>query len=142
MVTPSMVPGILAVMTCTTTTTTKTLLWADSARPEVSPSLQSSSKKSTCPQRIESQAISDQLSAIRHHCKITQTQLPSSDVNLNYSVLGGFLLSLSPLSNVLLGWRDAGGLGAADVYVWILSSLIRVPTDSILAAPTTSSVVY
>jgi len=29
--------------------------------------------------------------------------------------LVGFLLSLSPLSNVLLGWRGAGGLGAAEV---------------------------
>jgi len=31
------------------------------------------------------------------------------------SALVGFLLSLSPLSNVLLGWRGAGGLGAAEV---------------------------
>jgi len=29
--------------------------------------------------------------------------------------LVGFLLSLTPLSNVLLGWRGAGGLGAAEV---------------------------
>lgn len=28
--------------------------------------------------------------------------------------LGGFLLSLTPLSNVLMGWRGAGGLGAAE----------------------------
>ncbi|KAK5202526.1 hypothetical protein LTR41_011728 [Exophiala xenobiotica] len=28
--------------------------------------------------------------------------------------LGGFLLSLSPLCNVLLGWRGSGGLGAAE----------------------------
>ena len=52
-----------------------------------------------------------------------QLQLPSSNINLNYSALGGFLLSLTPLSNVLLGWRGAGGLSVADVYVWILSSL-------------------
>ncbi|KAJ9493684.1 hypothetical protein H2202_010846 [Exophiala xenobiotica] len=32
--------------------------------------------------------------------------------------LGGFLLSLSPLSNVLLGWRGSGGLGAAEVGVY------------------------
>ena len=31
------------------------------------------------------------------------------------SALVGFLLSLTPLSNVLLGWRGAGGLGAAEV---------------------------
>jgi len=33
------------------------------------------------------------------------------------SALVGFLLSLTPLSNVLLGWRGAGGNGAAEVYV-------------------------
>jgi len=30
----------------------------------------------------------------------------------------GFLLSLTPLSNVLLGWRGAGGLGAAETGVY------------------------
>jgi len=30
------------------------------------------------------------------------------------SAIAGFLLSLTPLSNVLLGWRGAGGLGAAE----------------------------
>ena len=29
--------------------------------------------------------------------------------------LVGFLLSLTPLSNILMGWRGAGGLGAAEV---------------------------
>lgn len=29
--------------------------------------------------------------------------------------LGGFLLSLSPLSNVFMGWQGAGGLGAAEI---------------------------
>jgi len=32
--------------------------------------------------------------------------------------LVGFLLSLTPLSNVLLGWRGSGGLGAAEVGVY------------------------
>ncbi|KAK5255320.1 hypothetical protein LTR40_010865, partial [Exophiala xenobiotica] len=32
--------------------------------------------------------------------------------------LCGFLLSLTPLSNILLGWRGAGGLGAAEVGVY------------------------
>ncbi|EXJ77981.1 hypothetical protein A1O3_09140 [Capronia epimyces CBS 606.96] len=32
--------------------------------------------------------------------------------------LVGFLLSLTPLSNVLLGWRGAGGLGAAEVGIY------------------------
>lgn len=31
------------------------------------------------------------------------------------SALGGFLLSLTPLSNVLMGWQGSGGLGAAEV---------------------------
>jgi len=30
----------------------------------------------------------------------------------------GFLLSLTPLSNILLGWRGSGGLGAAEVGVY------------------------
>jgi len=32
--------------------------------------------------------------------------------------LVGFLLSLSPLSNVLLGWKGSGGLGAAETGVY------------------------
>lgn len=32
--------------------------------------------------------------------------------------LAGFLLSLTPLSNVLMGWRGSGGLGAAEVGVY------------------------
>lgn len=32
--------------------------------------------------------------------------------------LSGFLLSLTPLSNVLMGWQGAGGLGAAEVGVY------------------------
>jgi hypothetical protein len=34
-----------------------------------------------------------------------------------YSAIAGLLLSLTPLSNALLGWRGAGGLGAAQMYV-------------------------
>jgi len=30
----------------------------------------------------------------------------------------GFLISLTPLSNILLGWRGSGGLGAAEVGVY------------------------
>jgi hypothetical protein len=30
------------------------------------------------------------------------------------SAIVGFLISLTPLSNVLLGWRGSGGLGAAE----------------------------
>jgi len=32
--------------------------------------------------------------------------------------LAGFLLSLTPLSNVLMGWQNAGGLGAAETGVY------------------------
>jgi len=32
--------------------------------------------------------------------------------------LVGFLLSLTPLSNILMGWRGSGGLGAAEVGVY------------------------
>jgi hypothetical protein len=35
----------------------------------------------------------------------------------NFRALAGFLLALTPLSNVMLGWRGSGGLGAAEVYV-------------------------
>lgn len=38
----------------------------------------------------------------------------------NYSGLGGFLLSLSPLSCFLMNWRGtATGLGAADISVYL-----------------------
>jgi len=33
--------------------------------------------------------------------------------------LSGFLLSLSPLSCILMGWRGAGGLGASNVGVYV-----------------------
>ncbi|KAH7129761.1 GPR1/FUN34/yaaH family-domain-containing protein [Dactylonectria estremocensis] len=33
--------------------------------------------------------------------------------------LGGFLLSLTPISCILLGWQGAGGLGASDVGAYI-----------------------
>ncbi|KAL9112027.1 MAG: hypothetical protein Q9227_003647 [Pyrenula ochraceoflavens] len=36
----------------------------------------------------------------------------------------GFLLSLSPLSNVLLGWRGSGGQGIAEVYVSVVTILL------------------
>lgn len=32
--------------------------------------------------------------------------------------IAGFLLALTPLSNILLGWRGAGGLGASDIAVY------------------------
>src|SRR5438270_3904682 len=46
------------------------------------------------------------------------------DADENSSALAGFILCLSPLSNVLLGWRGAGGLGAAEVYVEALDSFV------------------
>ena len=33
------------------------------------------------------------------------------------SGLAGFVISLTPLANVLLGWQGSGGDGAAEVYV-------------------------
>ncbi|RMZ85167.1 hypothetical protein DV738_g224, partial [Chaetothyriales sp. CBS 135597] len=41
--------------------------------------------------------------------------LRSTLANPTPLALVGFLMALSPLSNVLLGWRGAGGLGAAEV---------------------------
>lgn len=35
------------------------------------------------------------------------------------SGLLGFLMSLSPLSCILMGWRGAGGSGASNVGVYI-----------------------
>jgi hypothetical protein len=61
---------------------------------------------------------SDRLLLIQHHCMIEPFQkMPfSRRIQLTArSALAGFLLSLTPLSNVLLGWRGSGGLGAAEV---------------------------
>ncbi|RMD44087.1 hypothetical protein DV735_g944, partial [Chaetothyriales sp. CBS 134920] len=41
--------------------------------------------------------------------------LRSTLANPTPLALIGFLLALSPLSNILMGWRGAGGLGAAEV---------------------------
>lgn len=35
------------------------------------------------------------------------------------SALGGFLLALTPLSNILLGWRGSGVIGASDVGAYL-----------------------
>lgn len=116
MVTRSTAPVILAAMIYTTTIMTKKLLSADSAPPEVSPSLQSSSRKFTCRQRTRSRTTSVRPSATPHHCRIVHSLTEKARLT-KFSALIGFLLSLTPLSNVLLGWRGSGGLGAAEVYV-------------------------
>lgn len=46
--------------------------------------------------------------------------------------LGGFLLSLSPLSNVLMGWRGAGGTGAAEVGVYYFFGGMLMTVGAIL----------
>jgi len=46
--------------------------------------------------------------------------------------LSGFLLSLSPLSNVLLGWRGSGGLGAAEVGAYYFFGGMLMILGSIL----------
>ena len=116
MVTPSTAPGILEAMIYTTTIMTKKLLSVDSARPEACPFLQSSSRKFTFRQRTGSQTTSVRRSATPHHCRIFNS-LTERQTLTKSSALVGFLLSLTPLSNVLLGWRGSGGLGAAEVYV-------------------------
>ena len=37
----------------------------------------------------------------------------------NGSAIAGFLLSLSPLSCILMGWRGAGGGGASDIGAFL-----------------------
>jgi hypothetical protein len=169
-VTPSTAPGILEAMIYTTTIMMKKLLSADSARPEASPFLQSSSRKFTFRQRTGSQTTSVRRLATPHHCRIFNS-LTERQTLTKSSALIGFLLSLTPLSNVLLGWRGSGGLGAAEVYVTLqlfhcmissrfsrlatyrltylpaftqrfLHAASRASTDIDLVAPTTSSVVF
>lgn len=54
----------------------------------------------------------------------------------------GFLISLSPLSCDLMGWRGAGGSGAAGMYVFIHFDFVQLrPTYAILVVPITFSVV-
>jgi hypothetical protein len=36
----------------------------------------------------------------------------------------GFVLALTPLSNMLLGWRGSGGGGAATMYVHLLLTVM------------------
>ncbi|KAK0262079.1 hypothetical protein LTS09_003503 [Friedmanniomyces endolithicus] len=40
--------------------------------------------------------------------------------------LVGFLLSLSPLSCILMGWQGAGGSGASDVGVYFFGGLLMI----------------
>lgn len=53
-------------------------------------------------------------SAIPRHCKSFPSLIYDSRFNA-VSALAGFLLSLSPLSCILMGWRGAGGTGASDI---------------------------
>ncbi|KIX07095.1 uncharacterized protein Z518_05072 [Rhinocladiella mackenziei CBS 650.93] len=46
--------------------------------------------------------------------------------------LCGFLLSLSPLSNILLGWRGSGGSGAAEVGVYYFFGGLLMTIGSVL----------
>jgi hypothetical protein len=55
----------------------------------------------------------------------------------------GFLMSLTPVTNALMGWRGAGGLGAAEVQV-IFSDFLGKKQDTNLlpVAYSISSVVF
>jgi len=63
------------------------------------------------------------------------------------SALAGLLLSLTPLSNALLGWRGAGGLGAAQMYVnsvlvsveKLIRNFLRLRTESCFMMLTNTS---
>lgn len=46
--------------------------------------------------------------------------------------IAGFLLSLTPLSNVLMGWRGAGGLGAAETGVYYFFGGLLMILGSVL----------
>lgn len=45
-------------------------------------------------------------------------QAPVTPILMDTRALGGFLLSLTPLSCDLMGWRGAGGNGAASTGVY------------------------
>lgn len=63
--------------------------------------------------------------------------------NYNFRALIGFLMSLTPVSCALMGWRGAGGLGAAEVQVALSHSLGKKQYTNLLpAASSISSVAF
>lgn len=48
------------------------------------------------------------------------------------SALGGFLLALNPLCMALLGWRGAGGLGAAETALYFFFGGVLMVVGGIL----------
>ena len=58
-------------------------------------------------------------SATRPQCKSWPSVFAENARGLTMSsALAGFLLSLTPLSCILMGWRGAGGSGASDTGVY------------------------
>lgn len=53
--------------------------------------------------------------------------------------LAGFLLALTPLSCDLMGWRGAGGGGAASVYV-VPQSCTGVPKADVIESAVAPSI--
>jgi hypothetical protein len=95
------------------TVQTPTLLCGRSEQPAVFPSHPSYLKSFTCRPKIMSRVNYERLSVTPRHCKRSIRQV-SPQTNAR-SALIGFLLSLTPLSWTLMGWRGAGGSGAASI---------------------------
>lgn len=102
-----------------TSTTTRKMRCKGSGRPAACPSLPSSSKRSTFRRRTESLASSGRRSVTLRHCKCLEKLLDRRSRDLRKSsALCGFLLSLSPLSCILMGWRGAGNNGTSNIGVY------------------------
>lgn len=95
------------------TTWTRTSLCATSGRPAAFPFRLSCLRSSTCRPRTRSRASSERRLVTLLLCKSHGRVVDAvADVN---SALVGFLLSLTPLSWTLMGWRGAGGSGSASI---------------------------
>lgn len=86
--------------------------------PGASPSPRNFSKRSTCRHRTELKETFGERLEIQLRCKLS-CMLSQTTFTDNISALGGFLLALTPLSNILLGWRHSGLFGASDIAAYL-----------------------
>jgi hypothetical protein len=105
----------------TTTINTWSTTWIrtppyDRSGPQAaSPSLPNCLRSSTFPRPIRSKENYATRSVIQLHCKFHRPASLLWRTKTNkLRALVGFLLSLTPLSWTLMGWRGAGGSGAAS----------------------------
>jgi hypothetical protein len=94
-------------------------------RQAASPFHLSCSRSSTSPQRMRSRETFARPLLIQLLCKFHRS-VTRTTANTD-SALVGFLLSLTPLSWTLMGWRGAGGSGSASIgWYFFMGGLLMV----------------